>query len=132
MFDWIRKLMRTPTPAPTQKKFKLARENIERLVYGYGGCIASDLITVEGLPVRFMYREQPARDADSGWRFLAGVETQEYMDNAGNHGVYDVNTIANCDRSIIPFLDAPPGSVFEKAPERDDFQPVHDWRPRED
>ena len=31
------------------------------------------------------------------------------MDEASNHGVYDVNTIANYDPDIIPLLDAPVG-----------------------
>jgi hypothetical protein len=61
-----------------------------------------------------MYREQTDRDLDSGWRFMASDETQEYMDNADNHGVYDVNTIANYDPDIVPMLDAPFGSAFER------------------
>ncbi|MFM6957079.1 MAG: DUF2185 domain-containing protein [Acinetobacter sp.] len=35
------------------------------------------------------------------WRFLSGVESDEYMNNANNMAVYDVNTIAHCDESII-------------------------------
>ena len=40
------------------KQFKLAASEIKPLVHGYGGCISSDMITVEGYPVRFMYRER--------------------------------------------------------------------------
>ncbi|WP_366873161.1 DUF2185 domain-containing protein [uncultured Acinetobacter sp.] len=36
------------------------------------------------------------------WRFLSGLEFDEYMNNANNMVVYDVNTIAHCDESIIP------------------------------
>ena len=36
------------------------------------------------------------------------------MDDADNHGAYDVNTIANYDREIIPFLNAPIGSTFAR------------------
>jgi hypothetical protein len=61
-----------------------------------------------------MYREEPDNDVDSGWRFMSGRESDAYMDYAGNHGAYDVNTIANYDRDIIPFLDAPIGSAFER------------------
>jgi len=30
-----------------------------------GGCVATDRITVEGYPVRFMYREEPDNEYDS-------------------------------------------------------------------
>jgi len=36
------------------------------------------------------------------------------VNTPANIGVYDVNTIANYDRDIIPLLDAPPGSAFER------------------
>lgn len=36
------------------KKFKLSAGDIKPLVHGWGGCIATDKITVEGYPVRFM------------------------------------------------------------------------------
>jgi len=47
-----------------------------------------------------MYREQPDNDVDSGWRFMAGYETDDYMNNPSNHGIFDVNTIANYDEDI--------------------------------
>ncbi|MBL8650751.1 MAG: DUF2185 domain-containing protein [Sphingopyxis sp.] len=111
------------------KQYKLSRDDIRPLAMGRGGCIASDRITVEGLPVRFMYREKPRNDQDSGWAFLSGTEDDAYMNDPANHGIYDVNTIANYDPSIIAFLDSPVGSVFEKLPEAADFAAVTDWAP---
>jgi hypothetical protein len=69
---------------------------------------------VEGRPVGYMYREEPDFEVDSGWRFFSGHESQAYVDDAANLAIYDVNTIANYDRDIIPFLDAPIGSSFER------------------
>jgi hypothetical protein len=113
------------------KQFRISKDEIKPLAVGYGGCIATDKITIEGYPVRFMYREAPDNSVDSGWRFMSGYEDDAYMDNPANHSAYDVNTIANYDPSIIPFLDAPEGSVFEKAPESERFLAVTDWAPRE-
>lgn len=106
------------------KQYKLSSDQIKDIAVGYGGCIASDMITVDGLPVMYMYRERPRNDADSGWRFLSGQETDEYMQEAGHHSVYDVNTIANYDPTIVTFLDAPIGSEFEKEVEDSQFQKV--------
>lgn len=114
------------------KSYKLSAADIRPLATGRGGCIVSDRITVEGLPVRFMYRQQPQNPQDSGWAFLSGTEDDAYMDDASNHAIFDVNTVANYDPSIIPFLDAPVGSVFEKIPGATDFALVTDWAPPRD
>ncbi|HEV2550356.1 MAG TPA: DUF2185 domain-containing protein [Stellaceae bacterium] len=67
------------------KQFKLAKEQIKRIVPHDGGCIASDRITIDRRPIGFMYRESPAHDADTGWRFLAGDESDAYMAESANH-----------------------------------------------
>lgn len=95
-----------------KKPFKLAASDIQRLIPNMGACYATDRITVDGVRVGYMYREQPDFPEDSGWRFFAGDESDEYMDNADNHGLYDVNTIASYDREIIPHLESPPGTAF--------------------
>src|SRR5262245_59833085 len=111
------------------KKFRLQAAEIKPVAEGHGACIASDMITVDGRKVGFMYREEPSNEVDSGWRFVSGFESQEYMDDPDHHAIYDVNTIANYDPEIIPLLDAPLGSAFErkegKGPllEIDDFEP---------
>lgn len=112
-----------------QKNFKLSKDQIRPLVPGQGACFATDYITVEGYPVRFMYREPPDREVDSGWRFMSGREDDAYMASAENLGVYDVNTIANYDPAIIPLLDSPVGAVFEKTPDSDRFVAVTDCAP---
>lgn len=110
----------------TLKTFKLRADEIKPLVNGLGACFASDQITVDGLPVRFMYREEPDNEADSGWRFMSGFEDEAYMNDPDNLGIYDVNTIANYDPSIIPHLYAVAGSIFEKASEAERFELVTD------
>ncbi len=94
-----------------------------------GACLATDMITVDGRPVGFMFREIPDNDLDSGWRFTAGRETQAYMDDAANHGLHAINTIANYDRDIIPLVDSPVGSAFERTGGTGDFVQVHDFFP---
>ena len=117
---------------PSDKPFRLRADQIRPLATGYGGCIASDLITCDGRKVGFMYREATEREVDSGWRFLSGYESDGYMDGAGNHAVYDVNTVANYDPEIIPFLDAPVGSAFEREKGVGPFAQVHDFFPPAD
>jgi hypothetical protein len=96
------------------KQFKLSKEQIIQLIKPMGGCYATDKITVDGEPVSFMYRESPDFDSDSGWRFLSNTESQEYADNPDNWAIYDVNTIANYDNSIIEYLNHPIGTELER------------------
>jgi hypothetical protein len=96
--------------------FKLSAGEIRPLATRRGGCFATDHITVDGLKVGYMYREGPDDELDSGWRFFSGQESQDYVDDADNSAMYDVNTIANYDPEIIPLLDAPVGAAFERGP----------------
>ena len=89
-----------------------------------GGCFGTDKITVDGMSVGYMYREQPHNNMDSGWRFFSGTEDQDYINNLDNTSVYQVNTIANYDMAIIPYLNSPYGTELERIPGSDRFQIV--------
>lgn len=114
---------------PTKKPFRRLPGGVRPIATGYGGCIASDMITCDGRKVGFMYREAAARDVDSGWRFLSGFESDDYMADSSNHAVYDVTTIANYDPEVVPFLDAPVGSAFERENGTGAFAEVDDFFP---
>ena len=105
-----------------EKHFKLSADNIKKLINPIGGCYATDKITVNGEHVGYMYRETPDSKFDSGWRFLSGTENQEYADDPNNWAIYDVNTIANYDQSIIDYLDYPINSEFERIPGTNNFK----------
>lgn len=89
------------------------------------GCMASDKITKEGFKVGYMYREQPSEGKpDSGWRFMAGNEDKEYMENPDNFHIFAINTICNYDSDIIPYLQSEIGTSYirvdDKKFEKDD------------
>ena len=95
------------------------------------GCIATSRITVEGCKVGYCYREEPDGDWDSGWRLTAGDESDEYMDDPNNAGIYGLNSICNDDPDIIPLLHTPAPCAFERD-ENGVFQQIKDWKPDED
>ena len=98
------------------KRFAIPGEKIRQILKdwdGPEGCMATDRIVVDGCPVGYMYREEPEKDyPDSGWRFLAGDETQEYMDDPANSGIYSLNTLCNYDPDILPFLRSPVQTAY--------------------
>ncbi len=94
-----------------------------------GGCYATDKITVDGMKIGYMYREEPDEVhewVDSGWRFLSGTESQDYIEDANNTMIYNVNTIANYDKAIIPYLYMPFGSQLERIEGTNEFKIVKD------
>lgn len=100
-----------------KKKDEFIKIKVEKLIEwnepNGEGCIVSDKITKEGFKVGYMYREQPSDDKpDSGWRFMAGNEDNEYMNNSNNHHIFVINTICNYDRNIIPYLKSKIGSAY--------------------
>lgn len=68
-----------------------------------------------------MDRESTDDDIDSGWRFFAGDESQEYSADANHFAVYDVNTIANYDPTIVALLENPSLCAFERDASSDHF-----------
>jgi len=101
--------------------FIIDENNIKDLVHGMGYSICSNKITIEGMKVGFMYREEAQDDEDSGWRFLSGSEDQDYADNPDNSKIFGVNAIANHDPAIIPYLKSPYGTELGRIEGKDDF-----------
>lgn len=95
------------------KIFKIKSTELKQLAIGYGACIATDMITVHGCKVGYMYRDAPD-NLLSGWVFMSGNETQEYIDDEENLAIYDINTIANYDPDIIPLIESPVGTEYER------------------
>lgn len=93
-------------PFVANKRFRLSAENIVPGIAPEDGCLATDRILVDGCRVGYMYRD------GSGWVFTAGDETPEYLADPGHLNLVSLNVIANYDRSVVPYLQAPPGAAF--------------------
>ena len=116
------------------RNYHVKAEDVKHLLpdwEGADGCIATNRITVEGYKVGYCYREKPDGGWDSGWRFTAGDESEAYMDDPNNAGIYKLNTICNDDPDIIPLLNTPAPCAFERD-ENGVFQQIKNWKPDED
>ncbi len=107
-------------------KYKLKPEEVKELIPHKLYCYASDMVTVDGLPVGYMHKERPEDEDDSGWRFYSGTETEEYVDNEYHFMMFDLNYIANCDPAIIPYLKQKIGTELERIDGTDKFRPIED------
>lgn len=79
------------------------------------GCFVTDRVSMDGKPIQYAERQLPNPNfPDSGWKFMAGDETNEYLSDGNNIGIFTLNHIANYDEGIVSILDAPVGSVYER------------------
>ena len=118
----------------SNRNYHVKAEDVKHLLpdwEGADGCIATGRITVEGCKVGYCYREEPDGGWDSGWRFTASDESEAYMNDPNNAGIYKLNTICNDDPDIIPLLDTPAPCAFERD-ENGVFQQIKDWKSDED
>ncbi|ARU31589.1 hypothetical protein CAP31_07755 [Sulfuriferula sp. AH1] len=106
------------------KTFAIPKQNIRELISLPFAGFATDRIMVEGKKIGYMYREATTRTEDSGWRFFSGDENQDYINDLSHTGVYALNTVANYDPDIIPYLNTPAPCAFEKIPGSNKYRPV--------
>lgn len=92
-----------------------------------GGLMVSKLITEKGYKPLFMYREKRTEIQDSGWRIFSGFESDEYVEDAENIGIYNPSTILEIDSSLHDLLLKGVGSVFERKNEKSEWYPVDDF-----
>ena len=76
--------------------------------------VASDRSLVEGYRISVMLREEPKSPQDTGWRFFAGDEPEDYVTNPANFGILDINLIVNYSADVIPFLEMPVGTLLTR------------------
>lgn len=89
-------------------------------------CFVTQRILRDGAKVGYLYREDPERENDSGWRFTADDETDEYMDDPENVAYVSVGRVLSVDDSFIDLLDLPVGASFVRDPETGAFVPLAD------
>jgi len=83
-------------------------------------CFVTSKVLYDGHPVNYLYREEPMEEdedrnyEDSGWRILAGDETDEYMDDSDNIHLVSLGAVLTKDDSFVDLLEAPIGATFER------------------
>jgi len=91
----------------------------------------SEMCFEPGECVRFLYREAPDREEDSGWRMFTGHESDEYSNDPKNIRLPDVGYMLDRDPSLSQPLKEGIGAVFERKSKSDPWKKVTDWNPPE-
>jgi hypothetical protein len=85
----------------------------DNLVNRHAGlCFVTKRVLEDGAPVGYLYREEPDNGDDSGWRFTANDESDDYMNDSANVALVSVGAVLGVDDRFIGLLDSPAGSAF--------------------
>lgn len=87
-------------------------------------CFVTKRILDDGQLVGYLYREEPDEEKDSGWRFTANDESDEYMSDSENLAYVSLGAVLSRDDSFRELLDAPTGSAFTRNPQTGKFEPA--------
>lgn len=98
----------------------------------FGFVLATKMLVDGRGKVRYMYRESASNPQDSGWRFFCGDEDDDYVNNPDNIGIYDINTILEIDKTILPYLSSVEGIAFEREDENKSFVISSDFNPNQE
>lgn len=93
-------------------------------------CLTSALLMGDKpVPIRFFYRERPAHNNDSGFRFYSGLETDEFLGQQSSACVTPLDLVARLEPSLDGLLrNCEVGAVWEFCARLRTWLPVHDYR----
>lgn len=75
-------------------------------------CYVSKKITDEGWKVGYMVREEPHREGDSGWSFMAGNEDDEFLEDYNNIKLLSIAAMCQLAPEIQEHIDKPVGTAL--------------------
>ncbi|MBW8468970.1 MAG: DUF2185 domain-containing protein [Thiobacillus sp.] len=86
-------------------------------------CFVTARVLDDGVRVGYLYRETPDDEEDSGWRIMAGDESDDYMDDSKNLAYVSLGAVLSRDDAFRDLLDAPVGSAFARNAGTGAFEP---------
>lgn len=86
---------------------------------------------LDDAPVGFLYREAPAFEHDSGWRFFRGDESDEFCDNPDNFATVPLQDVLR-DHPDTAALMSEPAGAWEWNDEAQAFTAAADWQPQDE
>lgn len=93
--------------------------------------LVSKMYLEKDTTIRFLYREEPGREEDSGWRMFTGNESDEYNNDSQNVRIVNVGWLLDRDPTLLEPLKGEYGSAFERSEKGQPWVRVEDWESAE-
>lgn len=89
--------------------------------------VVSIEVVEQGLATGWLYRDQPDRDGDSGWRVFSGAESDDFADSPDHFVELSLADLLTLDPGLQTVLDAPVGTCYEREDGSDELIVVRDF-----
>ena len=92
--------------------------------------IVSREISAGDAAAGFVYREEPAFEQDSGWRFFSGAESDEFCEDAANFDTLPLSQALELCPEAAALMKESAGA-WEWDDDNGRFQAAADWQPQD-
>jgi hypothetical protein len=92
-------------------------------------CFVTKRVLDGEAPAKYLYREAPDSEDDSGWRITAGDEADEYMDDPENCAYVSLGAVLRRDDSFRDLLDTRAPCAYWRNTANEQFEPVEPPEP---
>ena len=93
--------------------------------------LVSKLCFEKNETIRFIYREKPDNNEDSGWRIFTGNESEEYSNDYRNIQIMKIVDLLAQDNTLFEPIKKGKYVAFERYAKDSQWKIVEDWNPEE-
>ena len=79
--------------------------------------------------VKYMYREEPDNEDDSGWNLFDGTENDDYVNNPENIKMVSIDDLLGMDSSLLEPLKDEPVVAYERENNNAEWKKIKNWTP---
>ena len=83
---------------------------MKKYVENAGSCIVTKSILNAETKFRWLFREEPLNNIDTGWMAFGDSDNDEYVNDPKNLSVVDLNTLINIEPTILNVYEMPVGT----------------------
>ena len=96
-------------------------ERFEQLWFGPMAELAlvSTRVLHDAAPVGWLYREEPDREGDSGWRVFAGDESRAFVDEPANAAAVPLRELLRIDEALEALFRTAAPAAYQRTPDGD-------------
>jgi hypothetical protein len=91
------------------------------------GIVSRQVIGPNRRFIGFANRQAPIRKFDSGWAFLSGKESQEFLDEPSNSVALPIRELLEMDPSLSELMDKPAGTYWERDSQDSPWREIADY-----